>query len=269
MKQGIIQSAHCYVIPYDSGFAPNPFHGICTLTTCKPDIRLGVAKEVMDSFLHTIGRDNKKAKHPANEFPDSGFIKEQGIWVIGIAGNLMCRRMKRGSYGKILYMMQVTDVMPYEEYWHEHPEKRPVSLSSDYIFHPNPKEEDYAALGDNIYESKSSPPLYSPHYEHGKENTEDTKNQIQRDWRGTYSLLSDNFVYFGNDAIENPFNKPLVVGVGRPVFKRGTSHQHERMFLNDDVILDQLEEAISQLYDLRKLPGRVGFPEEKRKIMYY
>lgn len=28
-----------YVIPRDYGFAPNPFHGVCTLATCKPEIR--------------------------------------------------------------------------------------------------------------------------------------------------------------------------------------------------------------------------------------
>lgn len=28
-----------YIVVNDSGFAPNPFHGICTLACCKPDIR--------------------------------------------------------------------------------------------------------------------------------------------------------------------------------------------------------------------------------------
>ena len=30
---------HSYVVRYDSGFAPNPFYGFCTLATCKPKIR--------------------------------------------------------------------------------------------------------------------------------------------------------------------------------------------------------------------------------------
>ena len=30
---------YSYVVRYDSGFAPNPFYGYCTLATCKPDIR--------------------------------------------------------------------------------------------------------------------------------------------------------------------------------------------------------------------------------------
>ncbi|EMI6703231.1 hypothetical protein V2E99_005744, partial [Pseudomonas aeruginosa] len=28
-----------YVVARDYGFAPNPFHGYCTLATCKPQIR--------------------------------------------------------------------------------------------------------------------------------------------------------------------------------------------------------------------------------------
>ena len=28
-----------YVVMHDSGFAPNPFHGHCTLACCKPKIR--------------------------------------------------------------------------------------------------------------------------------------------------------------------------------------------------------------------------------------
>ena len=28
-----------YTVVYDDGFAPNPFHGVCSLATCKPDIR--------------------------------------------------------------------------------------------------------------------------------------------------------------------------------------------------------------------------------------
>lgn len=35
---------YSYVITHDSGFAPNPFYGVCTLATCKPVIRR-VARE--------------------------------------------------------------------------------------------------------------------------------------------------------------------------------------------------------------------------------
>ena len=30
---------YVYVVAKDGGFAPNPFHGVCTLACCKPRIR--------------------------------------------------------------------------------------------------------------------------------------------------------------------------------------------------------------------------------------
>jgi len=32
-------SVFSYVVKNDGGFAPNPFHGSCTLACCKPKIR--------------------------------------------------------------------------------------------------------------------------------------------------------------------------------------------------------------------------------------
>ena len=30
---------YVYVVTHDNGFAPNPFHGFCTLATCKAPVR--------------------------------------------------------------------------------------------------------------------------------------------------------------------------------------------------------------------------------------
>ena len=30
---------YSYIVAYDDGFAPNPFHGVCTVACCKPKIR--------------------------------------------------------------------------------------------------------------------------------------------------------------------------------------------------------------------------------------
>ncbi|MGY4106349.1 Nmad2 family putative nucleotide modification protein [Aeromonas encheleia] len=70
---------HSYVVRYDSGFAPNPFYGYCTLATCKPRIR------------------------------DSANI---GDWVVGCGSN--SRNVRRGGY--LVYAMRVTDVMTFEDY---------------------------------------------------------------------------------------------------------------------------------------------------------
>lgn len=70
---------YSYVVRYDSGFAPNPFYGYCTLATCKPDIR-----------------------RTANE----------GDWVIGSGSN--DRSVRRG--GHLVYAMRITETMTFEEY---------------------------------------------------------------------------------------------------------------------------------------------------------
>ncbi len=38
-QDAIAPSVYSYVVVNDSGFAPNPFHGFCTLACCKPVIR--------------------------------------------------------------------------------------------------------------------------------------------------------------------------------------------------------------------------------------
>lgn len=70
---------HSYVVRYDSGFAPNPFYGYCTLATCKPAIRR---------------------------------IADVGDWVVGSGSN--DRSVQRG--GHLVYAMRVTEAMTFDEY---------------------------------------------------------------------------------------------------------------------------------------------------------
>lgn len=50
-----------YVVRWDHGFAPNPFFGICSVATCKPDIRK--AAKVGDYVLGTGSAGRKLAGH--------------------------------------------------------------------------------------------------------------------------------------------------------------------------------------------------------------
>lgn len=70
---------HSYVVRYDSGFAPNPFYGYCTLATCKPHIR-GSA--------------------------------DAGDWIVGCGSN--DRSVRRGGY--LVYAMRLTEAMSFEAY---------------------------------------------------------------------------------------------------------------------------------------------------------
>lgn len=70
---------YTYAITRDFGFAPNPFHGFCTLATCKPDIR-------------------KAAK--------------VGDWVMGIGGSNL-KAVKR----KCILLMKVSETISFQDYW--------------------------------------------------------------------------------------------------------------------------------------------------------
>ena len=93
-----------YVVRYDVGFAPNPFHGVCTLATCKPEIRRTAAI---------------------------------GDWVVGTGS------AERRRSGRLVYAMRVDETLTFEQYWADERfrRKRPTMLSSlkmaygDNIYH--------------------------------------------------------------------------------------------------------------------------------------
>ena len=101
------RSLFSYVVRYDSGFAPNPFHGYCTLATCKPRIR----------------------KHAS-----------VGDWLVGTGSSEA--RVRRG--GHLVYAMRVTEVLETKQYWGDgrfqckKPEMRRnwVAASGDNIYEP-------------------------------------------------------------------------------------------------------------------------------------
>ncbi|CAM6902034.1 hypothetical protein ACOJ84_001341 [Morganella morganii] len=72
---------YVYIITRDFGFAPNPFHGYCTLATCKPKIR-------------------KSAK--------------VGDWILGVGG----ANLKSVKH-KCILLMKVTEKISFNDYWHD------------------------------------------------------------------------------------------------------------------------------------------------------
>lgn len=69
-----------YKLSRDYGFAPNPFHGVCTLATCKPQIRKGA---------------------------------QIGDLIIG------CGSKELGMHGKIIFAMRVSEKMTFQQYWND------------------------------------------------------------------------------------------------------------------------------------------------------
>lgn len=69
-----------YVVAYDYGFAPNPFHSVCTLATCKPNIRRSA---------------------------------EVGDWVLGTGSR------RYGLEGQVVFVMRVSAAMAFNAYWED------------------------------------------------------------------------------------------------------------------------------------------------------
>ena len=99
---------YSYIVARDYGFAPNPFYGVCTLATCKPNIRR---------------------------------CARVGDWVIGTGSKQL------DLDGHLVYAMKVSEVLTYDQYW-ETPrfiEKKPNLRGSlkqaygDNIYHRDPK----------------------------------------------------------------------------------------------------------------------------------
>ena len=99
---------YSYVVARDYGFAPNPFFGICSLATCKPQIR-GTA--------------------------------QIGDWIVGTGSK------RTGLDGYLVFAMRVEEALTYDDYWHTERfrSKRPQLKGSrkqafgDNIYHRHPK----------------------------------------------------------------------------------------------------------------------------------
>ncbi len=82
-----------YIVARDFGFAPNPFHGWCTLATCKPSIRR---------------------------------TAQVGDWILGTGSK------KHDRVGQAIYAMQVEEALSFDQYWADERfrGKRPVLEAS-------------------------------------------------------------------------------------------------------------------------------------------
>lgn len=88
-----MSKVYIYVVDRDFGFAPNPFHGICTLATCKPGIR------------------------------NSAKLED---WIIGMGGGRL------SATGRCVFAMLVTEKITFNKYWSspDYFDKRPVRNGS-------------------------------------------------------------------------------------------------------------------------------------------
>jgi Nucleotide modification associated domain 2 len=75
-----------YIVDHDTGYAPNPSGGFCTLVCCK------------------------FSKHP--KWKNIVELADRGDWIVGLGG----RSKKSSGHGTIVYAMRITDKISLEEY---------------------------------------------------------------------------------------------------------------------------------------------------------
>lgn len=73
-----VPRVYSYKLSRDFGFAPNPFHGVCTLATCKPQIRRGA---------------------------------QIGDLIIG------CGSRELDMIGRVIFAMKVSEKLTFQQYW--------------------------------------------------------------------------------------------------------------------------------------------------------
>jgi hypothetical protein len=105
---------------------------------------------------------------------------EEGDIVIGTGS------ARTGLSKHLIYAMRVEAVLPLDKYWKDYPSKRPSSISP------------LKAQGDNIWHRDSSGNwCCAPGARHDERNR-------KRDLKGRNVLISQDFYYFGRDAIQIP-----------------------------------------------------------------
>jgi len=175
-----------YKMTHDTGFAPNPYHGVLTLATCKPLIR-------------------KWAK--------------EGYWISGWTSNEVFDKEYKKHYfsddnQKLIYLANVKKVITFDEYWNEEEKvyslkKQPTkSIAGGKEFFKScgnilvTKNNDISFCGDNIYEPDAESSFgYKQH-----DNPYHGEKEKEHDLSGEHVLVCEEFYYFGvKNAI--PVNK--------------------------------------------------------------
>ena len=164
MNIGVV---YAYKVDHDLGQNPNPFGKYCTLAHCKGIMRKSIQKYIVEH----------QQKKPSMS------VRDMGIWVIGVAG----KNLGDDCWGKLLYAMQVTEILTFEEYWSDSRFKYKTQVLS---------EKEHIAIENGSDRNKK--------YAFWRSN----KNRLvsgdnifgKKDETAEYVLVSDTFTYYGTDC---------------------------------------------------------------------
>lgn len=151
---------YSYLIEHDLGLAPNPFGKYCTLAVCKSEIRKSKKLSI-------------------------------GDWIIGTGSGDLEAATKKRLKGKLIYAMQVTEILSLEDYWNDarFQYKKPV-MNGTLV----------SMFGDNFYHKDAKGNWIQEDSSHCMTNGSCNPEHLRKDTRGKNVLISENFYYFGNMA---------------------------------------------------------------------
>lgn len=165
-----------YKIEHDLGLAPNPFGPYCSLAVCRGSVR-----------------GNQRLS--------------LGDWVIGTGSKSLERLTGRPLIHHLIFAMKVEETLTFNQYWEDQrfQYKKPVvngslvKMYGDNFYHTDP------VSGEWVQENSA----------HSKESGEKHEEHTRKDTRVDKVLLSQNFYYFGDNAIQIPEEYWLVCSEGR------------------------------------------------------
>jgi hypothetical protein len=165
--------------------------------------------------------------------------KKVGDWIAGFTSNELCGD-EVGSE-KLIYLMRVTTKISIADYFNDRKYKDKI---------PNNKSEK-GWVGDNIYRPKISMPSSYRDYELIQNSSHDESN-IEKDISGQYVLISNEFFYFGRNALEIPSKiRPSI-----PKSQHPSGHR-----THDQLIAKEFIAYVTKKYKI----GKHGQPHESTK----
>lgn len=184
-----------YSLVTDSGAAPNPFGGVCTLALCKPRIRRG-----------SVG---------------------EGDWVAGVAGHTFGEK-----HGNLAYAMKVAQKVGFDEYDALCREKWDIKIPDKESDNLQKRLGDcqycFRAPGGNLRVRCDGCQFgcKTTRYAHGRQGSVKVSGYARQrpgphriefaggDLGGQFVLIAEDYYYFGEDAV--PFSRGLLnANIGR------------------------------------------------------
>ena len=181
---------YCYKMTHDTGFAPNPYHGVLTLATCKPTIRR---------------------------------CAEVNYWISGWTSNKVQGKNKEWKFSdenqRLIYLAKVTKKIPIEEYWEYYDYKRPKKINNGKhnatnCYGMKKSTSSSYDMGDNIYKPlKGKKGGFKQLPNGGGHDTNNTAHDLS----GKFVLICEEFYYFG---VENAILKGKIINDNKFVVPR-------------------------------------------------